>query len=570
MRRVISICVLLALLLAVTGSVSAATGATVVQSFATVSTDGGCQVSIAMTLHLEQAGEKLYFPVPADATGISVNGSRVAATKDGDVKNINLSRVVGNVVGDFSVNIQYSLHDVIHLSEEGVLQLQVPVLCGFSYPVEKLEFSVTLPGQIPVLPSFSSGYHQAAIEEHLTCTVDGAVAKVQSLKAMKDHETLTMTMAVSEEMFPQSIVKTQSVDSAYIGMVICGVLAVVYWLLTLRSLPWRRKRNSQPPHGFTAGQLGGIAYMQGVDLTMSIFTWAQLGYVLIQRDRYGNVSVQRRMEMGNERSEAERRLFTKLFGKKDVVDTRSFHYASLQRTAAKRPAMVQELMHRRTGNTKVFRALAATMGVFAGAGIGLRMGSGAVLAGFLVVLMGALGGISGWFMTLWTVGLQLRCKYKLHRAAALAAVWLLLGLMAGEGILALWFIVSMIPAGILYAWAGRRTALGRQTVSQVLGLKRYLRHPNKEQLRLQVESDPNYFFEMVPYALALGEDMEFARSFAGMKPENCSYITGVNGENLSAVQWCELLRKITAAMDRRARQMPMEKLLGLIHGMTKR
>lgn len=569
MRKVFVLIMALMLVLAMTVSVSAATGVTSLQDFASVAADGSCQVSMAVTLHLEEKVDKLYFPIPANASAVRVNGSRVSAAKDGDVRNINLSRFAGGVVGDITVNIQYSLRDVISQNEDGILQLEVPVLCGFAYPVENLFLSVTLPGEVPVLPSFSSGYHQAAVEEHLNTSAEGAVVTVRSLKAMKDHETLTMTMAVTEEMFPQSIVKTQSTKTAYAGMIICGALGLLYWLLTLRSLPWRRKMTSQPPQGYTAGQMGGLAYMQGVDLTMSVFTWASLGYLQILRDRGGNIALKKRMEMGNERSEAERRCFGKLFGAKDTVDTRSYRYASLQQAVEKKPTMVQELLRKRTGNVLVLRVLATGVGLCAGGGIGLRMGSGAVLQVLLIGLLGAFGGFSAWFMVPWAAGLQLRRKDKFYRAAALAAIWMLLGLIAGEFTLAMWFIGGMALAGVLNVWAGRRTALGRQTTSQVLGLKRYLHHPDKEQLRQQADMNPNYFFEMVPYAMALSADLGFARSFGGRKLEECPYLSGVEGQR-TALGWLKVLRSVAASMDRRAQHLPAEKAMALVRTITRR
>ena len=37
------------------------------------------------------------------------------------------------------------------------MQLQLPLLSGFGYSVDVLEFSVTLPGNVEALPTFSSG-----------------------------------------------------------------------------------------------------------------------------------------------------------------------------------------------------------------------------------------------------------------------------------------------------------------------------------------------------------------------------------------------------------------------------
>ena len=40
----------------------------------------------------------------------------------------------------------------------------------------------------------------------------------------------------------------------------------------------------------------------GADLTMMVFSWAQLGYLVIHLDDNGRVMLHKRMDMGNERS----------------------------------------------------------------------------------------------------------------------------------------------------------------------------------------------------------------------------------------------------------------------------
>ena len=52
-------------------NVGAATSATGLSGYATVNADGGCQISLTLTLRLEQAVDKLYFPLPGEATGVT-------------------------------------------------------------------------------------------------------------------------------------------------------------------------------------------------------------------------------------------------------------------------------------------------------------------------------------------------------------------------------------------------------------------------------------------------------------------------------------------------------------------
>lgn len=564
MRKIGWMIAVLVLIMAFAVTAGAATGATSMNSFAAVSADGSCQVNITATLRLEQQVDKLYFPVPAEATGVTLNGSRVSAPKSGDARRIDLSKVTKNVIGDFSINVSYSLYDVIHTTEEGTLQMQLPLLSGFEYPVEALTFSVTMPGAVDVLPGFVSGYHQARIEEDLTYTVDGVTISGNSLKALKDHETLTMTLAVTEEMFPQDITHTQDYHFGLVAMGICGAAALLYWLIAMLNLPVWRQHCTEPPQGYTAGQLGCIAAGQGVDLSLTVLSWAQLGYVLIKTERSGRVLLYKRMDMGNERSEAERRFFKKLFGKRDTVDTSGYPYAALCRAAAKKPAGVGELMRRWTGNPLVFRALVAGMGLSGGASLAVALADGAALQGVLIFLLGVAGALSGWFIQSTGSRILLGSPRKAAPGLWLCGAWLLLSLLAGAFDVGIWMVLGLLLAGLLLAWGGRRTELGRQTLAQTLGLRHYLRTADKKQLQHICETDPDYFFRLAPYAMALGADRAFAKRFGARKLNGCPYLTSGMDGHMTALQWSEMMRRTQAAMDERAGRLPVEKLMRLL------
>lgn len=570
MRRFCVFLIAFVLIFALATGVSAVTEASKLDSFATVSADGSCQISLAVTLHLEKAVDKLYFPIPAEATGVSLNGARISAARSGGVRNINLSRLVRGVVGDVTANIHYSLHDVIHTTETGALELRIPLLSGFQYPVDVLEFSVTLPGAVDMLPSFVSGYHQARIEEDLTYSVDSATITGSSLKAMKDHETLAMHLAVSEEMFPRSITQTLNYDWAETAMGICAALALIIWVITMWNAPRLPQSSTEPPEGFHAGQLGCIAAGQGTDLTLMVLSWAQLGYVLIQVDRKQRVLLHRLMDMGNERSELEQRCFAKLFGKRPVVDTTSYHYAQLCHMTANRKDGTKELIRPRTGNPRFFRGIAAGIGLFGGACLAIALAEGAALQGLLIFVLGAAGAVSGWLIQAFGAGILVGHRRSLQISITLSCLWLLLGLIAGAFPVALEMVAMLLAAGTLLAWGGRRTPLGRQTQAQVMGLQWYLRNVDKAQLQRICETDPDYFFRMVPCALALGVDKAFAKRFGSTKLDHCPYLTSGAAAPMTALQWSRLIRKTVDAMNDRRDKLPLEKLLGILHSITRR
>jgi hypothetical protein len=568
LRRFFLFAISISLIFALALGVNATPSSPKISYFATVTADSRCQVNMTVTLRLRQAAQDLTFPIPAEAGSVALNGSRVFPSGSGDKRHISLRRVLGKSTGDITFTVSYTLPDVVHTNDLGTLELQLPILSGLACPVEYFEFSVSMPTAVDTLPGFVSGYHQAGIEEYLTYRVDGNTITGTTVAALKDHETLSMKLSVTEDLFPQGLTDIRDWSAGVTAMVICGVLALVYWLLTLRFLPLRRVRSAELPDGYTAGDLGSILHLQGMDVTMTVLSWARLGYVLLEVDRTGRVRIHKRMHMGNERKESEQKLFRALFIRRSTVDTSGQHYAQLCLDAKKKPKGLGELVRRRSGNPLVFRVLASGIGLFGGVCIAINMGSGAVLQGLLILALGIGGAVSGYVIQSWGRCLSVHDPAQMILCLALSALWLLLGLASGVFGLGLGMVAGLLAAGWLLAWSGRRSEQGKLLVAQVNGLKQYLTTGNTDQFRLLTAQDPDYFFTLAPSAIALGKGTAFARRFGKQRMESCPYLIGGKPGICTAGDWMQLLQKCVRSMNRRAEHRPLETLIQFIQGLV--
>ncbi len=546
----------------------AATQANTMQCFATVSADGSCQVTLTATLHLEQS-QDVTFPVPVDATAITVNGSRVRASKVDNTRVISLSRALGNITGDVSVQIGYTLPNVVYTTENETLELRLPLLSGFAYPIAAMEFTVNLPGTYPERPGFSSGYHQADIEKSMTVTLSGNSVHGVFHEALKDRETLSMSVPVEEKMFPRAAAEMQSLDVGITAMLILGALALLYWLLFLRTAPMLPTAQPEPPEGCSAGRVQSALHLMGVDLSMQVLSWAQLGYLHIQVERSGRVLLHKRMDMGNERDDAEWRCFQKLFARRQTVDTAGIAYATFCRDIGENPISSKEFVHKRTGNRKIFRLLLSGVGLFGGACLGFLMGSGAVLQWFLVVLTALVGGIAAYHIATFATTLWLRKRRQRWLCLAIAGAWLLFGVAVGGFVLALGTVAGLVVGSFFYAFAGRRNEYGRLSMRQVLALRRYLRTASQEELSRLSRQNPEYYFTLAPYAIALGVGEKFAKGFGKLRLPPCPYLTAGEDAHMTAIQWHHRMEQTLRAMDARKDNLPLEKLISVLQSLRK-
>ena len=565
MRRIAAILLCILLLAVLPANARAASSASSISLAATVSSDGSCQVTVDVSLVLDSAVSELYFPLPRYARNITVNGSSARVSRSGDVANVNITSLVKGVTGSVTLRLQYTLNnlvDYVQLEESSKLQLNLPLLSGFSFPVDKMNFTVNLPAPVSGKPIFTSGYFQQSIEEEIQSLVNGATITGALKSNLKDQETLHMTLDVPEEVFPQNMTKQWSMGVPDVAMIVLASLAALYWLLFLRCAPLIRSRYAVPPAGCTAGELTCVLTGQGSDLTTMVLSWAQLGYILIHLTDTGRVTLHKRMDMGNERSSYEMSIFRSLFGKRRTVDGSSYHYAALCQRVAVFPGDVRDYFRKGTGNPRIYRILCAGIGLFGGVGLGMAMAGNALLGFLLVAIMAIFGAVSSWLIQDWVRGLHLRNAPALILGLGLSALWLLFGFMGNRLNVAACVVGAQLLCGLSWFYGGRRTPNGRRTAAQVLGLRAYLRKLTPADIKQLRRMDPDYFHTMAPYALALGVQKRFARAFGNRKLSSSPYLTtGMDG-HLTAQQWMLLMEQAVDALDARYRKLPLMRLLG--------
>ncbi len=560
MRRLAALFSAILFLIGICLPVSAESRATDLDIQAAVYSDGSAHVSLRLNLRLDSPGEKLVFPIPANARDVLINGVNGSGTRRNDLLELDLTKILGAATGDFTLNISYTLPRVVR-DKDGVLMLELPLLCGFDYPIDGCSFTVTLPGDFPGRPTLTSTYYQTRIEESLDLALQGTQAMGTLNTGIMGSDWLTLSLRVSQEMFPQEQPIVWSLELMDLLMIGAGVLALLYWLIFLRTLPPRPIRRASPPDGITAGDLGPALTMMPSDLTMLVVQWAQLGYILIQMDDSGRVLLHKRMNMDNERSQHEIRIFRALFGTRRMIDGTGYHYALLCRKVAAGKPGIHGLFRPGSGNPGIFRALMALIGGFGGWTLGAAVGMDSPLQSFWMVVLGLFGLISAWIIQSGGKVLHLRKKQPLWMALGLCGVWILLGLWSGDWAVALGVPAAQLAAGIAAAYGGRRTELGKTAREQILGFRRYLTTVSKEELQQILKSNPDYYHTLAPYALALGVDRQFASRFGGIRVRACPYLTAGMDGHLTALEWSKRLGDAVNALDARQRQLALERLL---------
>lgn len=518
---------------------------------------------MTVRLRMEAAVSSLYFPLPLEATDIRLNDGGTNTTRGTSSIQVRLGSDITEHVGDHVLTFKYKIPNVVkpvmdEKTNKSRLTLNLPLLSGFEYPVGSVSLTVMLPETIEGYPTFKSTYHPDDIDKILSVTVSNNMITGLITTPLKDHETLTMTMVVPDSMFDGVNNYVREGNPEVVPMLCLAGAALLYWILFLRGTPLMRVRRNSPPEGITAGELGSRLTMAGTDLTAMVFSWAQMGYILIQLDDRGRVWLHKKMDMGNERNPFEIKTFQTLFGRRDIVDGTGTRYASVAQKLKKLNPARKTMVHPKCGNTNIFRGLMCAVQLFCGICYAMNFIDLVAMQVILAIALGALGAATGWLIQSGMYRLHLRFKLPVIASLVLSVLWVLLGVWAGQWIIGLCSALSQLLAGLMAAYGGRRSELGRQNATMILGLRHYLKTVDRAEVKRIQENDPEYFYNLLPFAMALGVENAFAQRFSKQKMAPCPYFTCGVKTRLTAEEWTRFFRETAQILDERHRRMQIE------------
>ena len=360
---------LLACLLALCTTVVAAEPAiSDMKTDCTLTGSGACQVTQTFTMEIDGAQTQLRFPLVPGAKKASVAGYDAQKQTDGDCPVLVLSDASG-FTGTRSFTVLYTVSGLVS-EADGVQTLQLPLLSAkWAYPISRYQFTVTMPKPFEGYPAFVSGYYSDVISDYIDLDVSESLISGTIATGLKDHESLDMTLTLDKSYFSGAYT---ALSFSWVGMaVIVALLALAfgYWFVTLRSAPIRTSTRRLPPDAALPCDMPFLVGGGPIQFNMLVCHWASLGYLTIFCGKNGRVALRRRVDMGNERRQAEVRLFQMLFSQGDVCEGASLLY---KRTAEKADAVlrrywVRKLYRKSSGNPLLARAFGLLAGALAAA-----------------------------------------------------------------------------------------------------------------------------------------------------------------------------------------------------------
>ena len=517
---------LLATLLLLTTVALAADGTTItdLRTDCLVSPSGSCQITQTISIEFYGIEQSLTVPLGVNAKKGAVAGYSTKKSVEDGYTVLTINSDTG-FSGTRTFTVTYTLSGLVS-ETDGVQTLTLPLLCPkWAYPIEHFSYTVTMPKDIETVPSFASGYYGDVIEDYMTAVRQGSVLRGELDTTLKDHESLTMTMALGSRYFSGTYSGWSANWLATACCLLFAALALIYWALALRSPQIAASSRTLPPDSVLPCDLPFLLAGSRPSFNMLLCHWAALGYLSIEVDPQGHICLRQLMSMGNERRTLERKLFRALFAKSDRCDGASIHYKNTAKSAMNALGRYwsRRLYARDSGNVLVMRALCCGCCGIAALSAASLLLPVLPLRWFFLILSFFLGAAASVFVQRAAIRWYLRSTVSLALGGLCGAAMLLLGNLSGTFLMMLLAVGLSVLTGALTRYGGKRSPAGNRLLGQIFGFRRFLLRASEAQLQTRTSRDPQYFYRMLPYAEAMGLGVRFSKKFGETELEPCEW-----------------------------------------------
>ena len=110
--------------------------------------------------------------------------------------------------------------------------------------------------------------------------------------------------------------------------------------------------------------------------------------------------------------------------------------------------------------------------------------------------------------------------------------------------------ILSVGASTLMAFFGaitdRRTKYGDEVLEEILGYREFIDKVEIDQLKMMIDSDPDFYYKVLGYAVVLGLEDKWAKKFKGIPLQQPEWLTGATA--LDAYYWARLARRMNTSI----------------------
>ncbi len=366
--------------------------------------------------------------------------------------------------------------------------------------------------------------------DRLEWELDGRTIVIRTKGKLPQGTGVTVGVKLPEGYFKGELTHRPLLTGICAASGIAALLMLLLWFRFGRDKKTVRTVEFYPPDGITPADIGYIidGRVDRDDVISLLFYFAQKGYISIEEEGKNDFVISRRSDIDPDAKPYEKVFFKGLFESGERVRLNDLS-GDFYDTFSAVKEMIRESYSRR--GSRIFprslswtRILTALISLAGFAVTGLLIWKAYTATSLLVFL-----GVSlVTFIVSCVTGVNVQDrKYTKGKFARFIRTLISLVLLAASAGSLIWMmhlvtgnmIFTLLPG--LFVIAGyfamrymqTRTRYGTEILGKVLGFREFIRIAEKNRLEKMMEQDPQYFYDIIPYAYVMGLSKKWAKKF---------------------------------------------------------
>lgn len=489
-------------------------------------------IPLRLKVNREVDGKVKSFLYRVKVSDVQVEGARYELENEGSCRRIILGDENQIVSGDQIYTIRYRLDmgdDRISEYDELFYNL---IGDGWSVPTDTVNFSVTFEKEADISDAhIYVGAFGEKEEGRAEVSISGNRIEGTVAEGLRPNEAVSVFLRLPEGYFAGT-----RTESPLPAAILAGILFLLTVYSVIRYFRKRQKRQAvetvefYPPEGLSSAEVGYIIDNRAdqKDIISLLFWLAHNGYLTIsggkteKGKKEEEFILHKQKDISSELPMHIQIFFNGLFRKKDDLRLKKVNKHTAEAVADAQKALPSYFIgKRKLSNGKVMAVslvLCLLAAVLTGAGIGaacafLSEGSYILMTTIMIVL----GIFSVLLASIAENGAFTRRR---TRVAAKAVMLILVGAGCAVGMVSAlyaWLVPVFCLCGTISIWTAAATQAPTDykidVTGKLLGFRRFIETAELERLELLVEEDPDYFYDVLPYAYVFGLTDTWAKKF---------------------------------------------------------
>ena len=416
--------------------------------------------------------------------------------------------------------------------------------------IENVTFKINMPKSFtPDRMYFTHGKKGSTKHDGVDWSIEGNTIRGSMMVSLMPNDSLTIAMPLPEGYFSSAErIKTNAVPYGWLVSIACTAAGTVLWLFLGRKKKIFPTVEFYPPQGVTSADAGFLidGRVDSFDITSLIIYWADKGYLSITEEivkkRFTSkksFTLTKLRDISQDSQDYEKEMFEGLFYMGDGVNVRTDQLENRFYAVGEKVKKQVKQSFEDKEETRIF----------------LRTN---LWCRVLLLLTGAISTLpfSYWVMKeSGNVGeAELLLKSILMSVSIMAALYFLMyvlknwkGMKKGEKFKQLFIVLvfcGVICGAFIYALSlsgnvltgllslagaailgiisnlcSRRTEAGMWYEEKLTGFKDFIKAAELDRIKLLADENPNYFYNVLPFAMVLGVTDKWAKNFDGIMKE---------------------------------------------------